>query len=209
MAEIEIERRTSDGLRWAILGIAALGLLLFWLLRGSGAERLTMVEDQPATETATQPANPILAPAPTTNAAVQQYERACARPASASPIVDAPYTSHCIDMLATAIEGSTEPGRLPSIQPRIDSARSAATRLATEQDANRQAELTREAFDSLAGALETARGAGSSVAAVTQLTQAAQAVASDQPLSAQSAVVHAFFTEFAIVLGGTPGATGV
>lgn len=207
MADIDIERKNSHGLLWAILGIAALGLLLFWLLRGSGADRVTMVGNEPATETATPSTVPIQPAPPTTSAAVQQYQQACGQPQTGSPMPEAQYTSNCIDLLALALE-ATAASQLTSLQPRIDSARAAATQLATEQDSIAQSELTREAFDSLVGAIESIHGT-TSTAAVDALEQTAEAVDPKQPLSAQTAQVHRFFSEAGSLLGATPSTVGV
>ncbi len=206
MADIDIEKRSSHGLLWAILGVAALGLLLFWLLRGSDTENVSMV-DAPATETAA-PTTPVEPVAPATPPAVQQYQQACAQPQTGSTMPEAQYTSNCIGLLSSALEGSVSSSQLSTIKPQIDSARAAASQMTTTQDPNTQSELTHEAFDSLASAFESVQGT-TSASAVAQLNSTADAVSSTQPLSAQTDTVHRFFSEAGSLLTSMPATAGM
>lgn len=207
MADIDIERKSSHGLLWAILGVAALGLLLFWLLRGSDTDQVSMVDDQPATETSPS-TTPVAPAAPATPPAVQQYQQACAQPQTGSTMPEAQYTSNCIGLLTSALEGSVSSSQLSTIQPQLDSARAAAGQMTTTQDANAQSELTHEAFDSLAGAFESIQGT-TSASAVAQLNATADAVSPDQPLSAQTDTIHRFFSEAGSLLSAMPATAGV
>jgi hypothetical protein len=200
MADIDIEKRSSHGLLWSILGLAALGLLLFWLLRGANNDQVTMVEE-PATEPVpTAPATV----EPTPVSATQQYQQQCAQAPTAVAGTGSQHTSQCLNLLTTAVESSVPAGQLSSIQPQLDNARSAATQLGTAADPNTQTQLTKDAFTAVGTAFETLNPTGTGNDAAKQITETASQINADQPLSAQADVVQRFFTEASALLNQTP-----
>jgi hypothetical protein len=189
MADIDIEKRSSHGLLWSILGLAALGLLLFWLLRGTNRDRISMVEE-PATEPVptapapverTAPAAPgaVVTPgasAPAAAAAKQQYQQQCANAPTMAAGTESQHASRCLGLLTNAIEGSVSSDKIAAVRGRLDSARSATTQLGTAPDATAQARHTRDAFNEIAGALESLNPTGASHDAATQLSRTVEAL---------------------------------
>jgi len=208
MADIDIEKRSSHGLLWSILGLAALGLLLFWLLRGANRDQVTMVEE-PATEPVpTAPAT--VEPVSPTLTSTQQFRQQCAQGTMTATGTgsESQYASSCLNLLTSAIESSVSPDRLGSIRSQLDNARSATTQLGTTTDATTQARLTKDAFGAIAGSFETLHPTGPGHDAAEILSQTAGQISADQPLSAQASTVQQFFSQANNLLNQMPS-TGI
>ncbi len=202
MADIDIERKSSTGWIWALLGLVVVGVALFWLLRGSDGVQVAMV-DEPAMESV--PAAPTTDAPPTSAlpAALQQYEERCTASQPEAMGLDHRYTAECLRLLAGAVEGTVSADRLPAVQPHLQSAREAAGRLASsDSEATTHSQTVRDSFDSLASALEDLQRQWHAdlESQVQQLNQTVEAVDPAQPLLSQRESVQRFFQQAGTLL---------
>lgn len=197
MADIDIERKPSSGWLWALLGLVVLALILFWLLRGTDTDTITMTEQPAAEPIPTTP--PATAPTATaTPAALQQYQQQCATPQPQQMSVDHQYTAQCMNMLVEAITGTLPPDQVDAAQSQLQTASEAAASLAASPaDATSHSATTQQGFMAIASALQTVQQQSyPELAGPTQdLAATAQSMNPAEPLLDQSEDVQRFFEQ--------------
>lgn len=205
MADIDIERKSSSGWLWALLGLVVLALLLFWLLGGDRQET-AMVDEQAETEMA--PTQPPATEQPTTAittapAALQDYQQRCGEPQPGQMALDHEATSQCLTMLTSAMEATLDESQRSAIQSKIDAANASARELmASGADSMEQSRMVRSAFSSIADALDEIqeRDHPQLEGAVEQLDETVESIDPGQSLQAQREPVQRFFQQAGNVL---------
>lgn len=219
MADIDVERKSTNIWPW-ILGLIGL-LLVGWLLVEMLDDEVALdvapvgaVEGPAVVPTPAPVVNPVTPVTPDAVAegnavmipAVQEYLTACTA-GTADMSLDHQYTSNCIQRLSTSIDALLQNPDLAGIdvQAQFQDYRQKAERLVQSPETSGQhANITREAFTSMAtllNAVQDARYPGLE-SQVSELEQAATAVQGNVEMLNQKEAVQRFFGQAGNVLTG-------
>jgi len=214
MADINVERKSPNTWIWWVLGLVILALLLFWLLAPGARQQVAVVDDPAAERMPVTPTEP-MAPAPAAPAALQQYRQECAERQPGAMGLGHDETATCIHLLADAIDGTIPAQQRTAVDAQLQQARQSADQMrASPDDALNHSSMTREAFTSIAAAVEQVqRQWHTNLAGEAQtVRQAAESVDPQQPLLEQRDRVQDFFARANNLLdrmwAAQPGATG-
>jgi hypothetical protein len=217
VAELHIERKERSAWPWILLGLALLGLLLWYFLgRGDADDGVVadtaagVVTDTSAAPGAAPGAMPGTAGDAGAVAAFLAYtdERRSRQDADLTH----EYTADGIRRLAAALDVVARQDTVggAALQPRLDSLRQGADALQRNAESMQHAEQARAAFTSAAGIMAAVQerrfpDLGDEVG---QVREAAEAVRPGAPLLEQRAQVQTFFDRAAAALRTMTDATG-
>jgi hypothetical protein len=194
MADIQIERKEGFAWWWVVLALIVLGLLAWMFLGRTDRDRVATapVATEQRPTGFEEPVGAGMAAEPV----VREYVATCAPEQPQQMALDHAHTARCIRMLADAVESAGRDPAVTAAQPdaELRAAREQADRLEQSVVEAEHATMTRNAFTSLATAVERMQDRHPGLAGeAADLRQAAERVSPAQPLLEQRGEVQNFF----------------
>lgn len=209
MADIDVQRKESSSIWPWIIGLIVLALLI-WLLASlfdNDDEVEPIVEAPVAAPVVAPPIAEPVAPvaAGVVPPAVEEFTSSCVGADADNVTMEHDFTSTCITRLTAALNAVVEnPGMAGvDLRAQLDDVRQKADRLvSTPETSNQHANMTRDAFTSVAALVNTIQDARYPMldSQVGQLDSAANGIQADRMMTDQGPAIHAFFRQAGDVL---------